>query len=173
MSCHNTPTRVFWEGDASIMVLIYPIGVPLLFFVMLHLQRDKIKRVMLVQKALEDGRVPEYDNTMSKEEIAHTKALYQVVRPNGGNIEDITIENIAHADSMKRRSEDASEKEHKGHASLVEQKTNASDRRANLMHLMSQFKSAQTLKNEEGLAISPLLLAMQQYFEKYEGRMYW
>ena len=30
MSCHNTPTRVFWEWYASIMVLIYPVGVPLL-----------------------------------------------------------------------------------------------------------------------------------------------
>ena len=29
------------------MVLIYPMGVPLLFFVMLYLQRDKIIRVML------------------------------------------------------------------------------------------------------------------------------
>ena len=38
---------------------------------------------------------------------------------------------------------------------------------------MRQLKSAQTLANEEGLVISPLLLAMQQYFEKYEGRMYW
>ena len=49
----------------------------------------------------------------------------------------------------------------------------ASDRRKNLMELMSQFKSAQTLKDDEGLVISPLLLAMQQYFEKYEGCMYW
>ena len=41
------------------------------------------------------------------------------------------------------------------------------------MKLFSQFKSATTLQNTEDLAISPLLLAMQQYFEKYEGRMYW
>ena len=49
----------------------------------------------------------------------------------------------------------------------------ASDRRKNLMELVSQFKSAHTLKDDEGLVISPLLLAMQQYFEKYEGHMYW
>ena len=153
------------------MVLIYPVGVPLLFFVMLHLQRDKIKRVMLVQKALEDRRVPEYDRTMSEEEITHTKALFEVLRVSGENIEDITIKTIAHADSMKLRSE--SKSADTSHSPEVEQNSNVSDWRTNLMHLASQFKSAQTLKNEEGLAISPLLLAMQQYFEKYEGRMYW
>ena len=41
------------------------------------------------------------------------------------------------------------------------------------MQLTSQFESARVLKDEKTLVISPLLLAMQQYFEKYEGRMYW
>ena len=148
------------------MVLIYPVGVPLLFFVMLHLQRDKIIRVMLVQKALEDGRVPEYDDTMSEEEKAHTKALFEVLRENGEKIEDITIKTIAHLDSMKRQNES----EEESHAS---ESVHAPDRRKNWVELMRQLKSAQTLANEEGLVISPLLLAMQQYFEKYEGRMYW
>ena len=143
------------------MVLIYPVGVPLLFFVMLHLQRDKIIRVMLVQKALEDGRVPEYDDTMSEEQKAHTKTLFEVLRANGGTIEDITIKTIAHVDSMQRRSE--------SEASHASESEHASDRRTNLMELMSHF----TLEDDEGLAISPLLLAMQQYFEKYEGCMYW
>ena len=164
LSCHNTPNRVFWEWYASIMLLVYPVGVPTLFFVMLHLQRHKIKRVMLVQKALEDGRKPQYDKTMSKWEVDHTRELYDIVLRDHAK-EDITIENIAHADSMKLRSESKSEAT--GHSPEV------SDRRTNLMNLLSQFKSAQTLQNEEGLAISPLLLAMQQYFEKYEGRMYW
>ena len=146
------------------MVLIYPVGVPLLFFVMLHLQRDKIIRVMLVQKALEDGRVPEYDDTMSEEQKAHTKTLFEVLRANGGTIEDITIKTIAHVDSMQRRSES----EEESHAS---ESGHASDRRKNLIELMSQL--AHTLEDDEGLAISPLLLAMQQYFEKYEGHMYW
>ena len=163
LSCHNTTTRVFWEWYASIMVLIYPVGVPLLFFVMLHLQRDKIKRVMLVQKALEDGRVPEYDNAMSKEEIEHTKALFEALRVTGEKIEDITIRTIAHQDSIQRQKDSVK----------VEPKPNVSDRRKNLMNLMSQFKSAQTLKDDEHLLISPLLFAMQQYFEKYEGRVYW
>ena len=167
LSCHNTSNRVFWEWYASFMVLIYPVGVPLLFFVMLHLQRDKIKRVMLVQKALEDRRVPEYDRTMSEEEITHTKALFEVLRVSGENIEDITIKTIAHADSLRRRGDP--EYDHKRPALP----RNASDRRKNLQRLMSQFKSSTTLQNDEGLTISPLLLAMQQYFEKYEGRMYW
>ena len=145
------------------MVLIYPVGVPLLFFVMLHLQRDKIKRVMLVQKALEDGRVPEYDNAMSKEEIEHTKALFEALRVTGEKIEDITIRTIAHQDSVQRQEDSVK----------LEPKPNVSDRRKNLMNLMGQFKSAQTLKDDEHLVISPLLLAMHQYFEKYEGRMYW
>ena len=164
LSCHNTTNRAFWEWYASVMVLIYPVGVPLLFFVMLHLQRDKIIRVMLVQKALEDGRVPEYDDTMSEEQKAHTKTLFEVLRANGGTIEDITIKTIAHVDSMQRRSES----EEESHAS---ESGHASDRRKNLIELMSQL--AHTLEDDEGLAISPLLLAMQQYFEKYEGRMYW
>jgi hypothetical protein len=167
LSCHNhSSNRYFWEWYASFMVLIYPVGVPVLFFVMLHLQRDKIVRVMLVQKALEDGRVPEYDDTMSEDQKAHTKTLFEVLRANGEKIEDITIKTIAHADSMHRRSES----EEESHAS---ESVHASDRRKNLMELMSQFKSAQTLKDDEGLVISPLLLAMQQYFEKYEGHMYW
>ena len=170
LSCHNTPNRVFWEWYASIMVLVYPVGVPTLFFVMLHLQRHKIKRVMLVQKALEDGRVPQYDKTMSKEEVDHTQELYDIVLRDHEK-EDITIENIAHADSMKLRSE--SKSADTSHSPEVEQNSNVSDWRTNLMHLARQFKSAQTLQNEEGLAISPLLLAMQQYFEKYEGHMYW
>ena len=168
LSCHNHyQNRYFWEWYASFMVLIYPVGVPLLFFVMLHLQRDKIKRVMLVQKALEDRRVPEYDRTMSEEEITHTKALFEVLRVSGENIEDITIKTIAHADSMRRRGEP--DYDHKRPA-LPQ---NAMERRKNLQHLMSQFKSSTTLQNDEGLTISPLLLAMQQYFEKYEGCMYW
>ena len=80
LACHNSERRVFWEWYASVMVLVYPVGIPLLFLVLLHLQRDKIKRVMLVQKALEDGKVPEYDNTMSDEEKAHTKALFTTKR---------------------------------------------------------------------------------------------
>ena len=168
LSCHNHyQNRYFWEWYACFMVLIYPVGVPLLFFVMLHLQREKIIRVMLVQKALEDGMVPEYDKTMSKKEIAHTKALFEVLQASGEKIEDITIKTIAHADSMRRRME--AEGEQKRPALP----RNVSDRRQNLMHLVSQFKSSQTLEDDEGLAISPLLLAMQQYFEKYEGRMYW
>ena len=166
LSCHNTTNRVFWEWYASIMVLVYPVGVPMLFFVMLHLQRDKIKRVMLVQKALEDGRVPEYDETMSPEERAHTKALFARLCETEQKLEDITIRTIAHEDSIQYR-KDASE------SPEPVQNSNVSDRRKNLMRLMGQFKSAQTLNNDEGLAISPLLLAMQQYFEKYEGRMYW
>ena len=167
LSCHNhSSNRYFWEWYASFMVLIYPVGVPVLFFVMLHLQRDKIVRVMLVQKALEDGRVPEYDDTMSDEQKAHTKTLFELLRANGETIEDITIKTIAHADSMHRQSES----EEVSHAS---ESAHASDRRKNLMELMSQFKSAQTLNDDEGLVISPLLLAMQQYFEKYEGHMYW
>ena len=111
------------------MVLIYPVGVPLLFFVMLHLQRDKIVRVMLVQKALEDGRVPEYDNTMSEEEKAHTKALFEVLSANGENIEDITIKEIAHADSNRRRMRIR----RKSHAKRGEKRRIVSDRRKNLM----------------------------------------
>ena len=61
------------------MVLIYPVGVPLLFFVMLHLQRDKIIRVMLVQKALEDRRVPEYDDTMSEKEKAQPELVNPII----------------------------------------------------------------------------------------------
>ena len=98
--------------------------------------------------------------------ICPLKTLFEVLRANGEKIEDITIKTIAHADSMHRRSES----EEESHAS---ESVHASDRRKNLMELMSQFKSAQTLKDDEGLVISPLLLAMQQYFEKYEGRVYW
>ena len=164
LSCHNTTARVFWEWYASAMLLVYPVGVPLLFFVMLHLQRDKIKRVMLVQKALEDGMVLSYDKKMSNEEMQHTRDLYDLVLCDRKK-EEITIENIAHADSLLRREQGSSKEEKNSNGS--------SDRRTNLMKLVSQFKSATTLQNTEDLAISPLLLAMQQYFEKYEGQMYW
>ena len=167
LSCHNhSQNRYFWEWYASLMVLIYPVGVPVLFFVMLYLQREKIIRVMLVQKALEDDGVPEYDDQMSEEEKEHTRALFEELKATGEKLHDITIKTIAEADSNRRRNVPKK-------APASDSSTNVSDRRKNLMQLTSQFESARVLKDEKTLVISPLLLAMQQYFEKYEGRMYW
>ena len=148
------------------MVLIYPMGVPLLFFVMLYLQRDKIIRVMLVQKALEDGGVPEYDDTMSEEEKStqerSSKSCARTARKSKTSRSKRSRRPTAIGAETDRRK-----------SPRVDSSTNASDRRKNLMQLTSQFESARVLKNEKTLVISPLLLAMQQYFEKYEGRMYW
>ena len=166
LSCHNTTSRVFWEWYASFMVLIYPVGVPVLFFVLLHLQREKIKRVMLVQKALEDGKAPEYSDTMSEEEQEHTKALFTILSATGEDLDDITIHTIAHADSVRRRSQEDS---NLGCRSAFQIRTSEPTVRG----LVRQFNSSRTLQDDEGMRISPLLLSMQHYFEKYEGPMYW
>ena len=90
LSCHNTSNRVFWEWYASFMVLIYPVGVPLLFFVILFLHRVKIKRVMLAKKCLvsriEKIQALEYDipkmfpDPKEQRRVkVHTEALLKVL----------------------------------------------------------------------------------------------
>ena len=240
LSCHNTSNRVFWEWYASFMVLIYPVGVPLLFFVILFLHRVKIKRVMLAKKCLvsriekiqaleydipkmfpdpkeqrrvkvhteallkvlehvdeavkaviaeahrqqlaaaadapddasaspsdaasSDGDVCASDDIVSVEEQHRIKTLIELSKSEthelfidvskGETFDDVAIRMIAYADSMFHGSQTSAG----GHK---------------LMKLKSTLQNDPAMIETGPFNISPVLLAMQQYFERYEGRMYW
>ena len=69
--------------------------IPLLFFVLLYLQRDKIKRVMEVKMALEDIDASEADKL--------TDSYY---RAKSDTVAEISIHKVAIRDSLRRRSGD-------------------------------------------------------------------
>ena len=93
LSCHNTSSQGSSGSGTRLMVLVYPVGVPLLFYVVLFSHRDKIKRVMLVVKGLmgrfeetqvKERDIPEMSAAMSQEGKdaleKHMEALFKVVR---------------------------------------------------------------------------------------------
>ena len=114
------------------------------------------------QAILEDGKDLAPDEAFSDDQktciheiidLAHvpTHELF-VDFPKGETFEDIAIRMIAHADSGLLRY---------GSESKVVQRSNF-------------MRSNSTIHNDKGVInISPLLLAMQQYFEKYEGHVFW
>ena len=70
------------------------------------------------------------------------------------HIDDVAIRMIAYADSMFHGSQTSAG----GHK---------------LMKLKSTLQNDAAMIETGQFNISPVLLAMQQYFEKYEGRIYW
>ena len=72
---------------------------------------------------------------------------------------------IAYADSMLHGNE--SDEQHASQSSAAVQKFRK------LMKLKSTLQNDADIIETGRFNISPVLLAMQQYFEKYEGRVYW
>ena len=255
LSCHNTTNRVFWEWYASFMVLIYPVGVPLLFFVILFLHRGKIKRVMLVKKCLvspfEKGQALEYDipkmfpDPKEQRRVkVHTEALLKVLEhvdeavkaaiaeanrqqlaaaadaPDDASAQQLAAAADAPDDASASPSDAASsdgdvcasddilsvEEQHRIKTLIELSKSETHELFIDvakgetfddvairmIAYADSMFHGSQTsagghklmklkstLQNDPAMIetgpfnISPVLLAMQQYFEKYEGRVYW
>ena len=176
--------RRWWEAYSAIMIVVYPIGVPLFILVLLHLQRQKIQRVMWVKKALtvsetkgpergeqalqdiSDETEKEHLTLLFKEfnkEIATIRKDARVRRQqalpresaNQDNEDEVSIERIAHRDSTSpRRSSDAT-----------------FSREARLV--ASQLKSSVTLADPNERGVSKVLLSMSHIFDKFEPETYW
>ena len=176
--------RRWWEAYSAIMIVVYPIGVPLFILVLLHLQRQKIQRVMWVKKALtvsetkgpergeqalqdiSDETEKEHLTLLFKEfnkEIATIRKDARVRRQqalpresaNQDNEDEVSIERIAHRDSTSpRRSSDAT-----------------FSREARLV--ASQLKSSVSLADPNERGVSKVLLAMSHIFDKFEPETYW
>ena len=166
------------------MIVVYPIGVPLFILVLLHLQRQKIQRVMWVKKALtvSETKGPErgeqaLQDISDKAEREHLTLLFkdfnsesakirkdararrQQALPresaNQDNEDEVSIERIAHRDSTSpRRSSDAT-----------------FSREARLV--ASQLKSSVTLADPNERGVSKVLLSMSHIFDKFEPETYW
>ena len=55
LSCATSAVRTWWVSYAWIMFVVYPIGVPLFIFVLLHYNRATIRRIMTIRNAIECG----------------------------------------------------------------------------------------------------------------------
>ena len=135
------------------------VQVPLLIFVLLFLQRTKIKRVMLVKKSLEQELVEtlEKRQSMSAQEHQHLNAIFEELRDQSSN-DAISVETIARMDSLKRHQ-------------AKKRRSSPMFARDGLLK-MRQLPTSRTLTGDER-KISPLLLSMRHIFEKYEADCYW
>ncbi|CAM9924542.1 unnamed protein product, partial [Ectocarpus sp. 4 AP-2014] len=74
LECY-TPEHKLYRGYAGIMILVYPIGIPLLYAWLLFRHRHRI----YPKQALRDGVSPE--RRLVDKKIAHTVLLWQAYRP--------------------------------------------------------------------------------------------
>ena len=159
--------RRWWEAYSAIMMVVYPIGVPLFILVLLYLQRDKIQRVMRVKKALIVIEMHNKDVARGEQELQDIKNqkekdhLTSLVRhfsesTNRDDDEDeISIKDIARRDSNSPA--------HSSNAPVA--------RHTRLQ--ASQLKSSLALANSNEREVSKVLLAMSHIFEKFEPDTYW
>ena len=180
LSCDHegNPLRVWWVMYASFMFFVYPVGVPLLIFVLMFKQRDKIRRVMYAKKCLEMQRFV-VDEHMTREERARSAELFHRLQSSGDD--EATIEDIAQSDTLMRhengpRGDDAaarlptlaSETRSREHAARHPMHMPLSPSRA-----LVQLPSSKMLGADHHYEASRNLFAIQHLFEKYEGDTYW
>ena len=154
--------RRMWEAYSAVMIVVYPIGVPLFILVLLYLQHQKIQRVMRVKKALvvgeiighERGELELYDipDDAEREQVTTLVRHFRAPENREDGEAEISIESIARRDSNSpgRRSNPAFSRE---------------------TRLLRQLKSSRTLTGVR--EVSRVLLAMSHIFEKFEADTYW
>ena len=102
-----SPTRRWFEIYSGLMIVLYPVGVPLLIVVSLALQKVKIKRVMRAKKALVVGELDDLprdfflgdeDEKKQSEELLREEAEKRAEEEQ----EEPSVEDIALRDSTRR-----------------------------------------------------------------------
>ena len=102
-----SPTRRWFEVYSGLMIVLYPVGVPLLILVSLALQKVKIKRVMRAKKALVVGELDDLprdfflgdeDEKKQSEELLREEAEKRAEEEQ----EEPSVEDIALRDSTRR-----------------------------------------------------------------------
>jgi hypothetical protein len=167
VSCESSPIRQWWLAFATVNILIYPVGIPLLIFSLLFVRRNKIKRVMRVKKAIDMGAIPDGDEDP---EHHHTKSIYDEV--SGGELgQEVTIKMIARSDTLERRRRKTAEP----NANQEEHNRTAREQHEfNLGRSVSQRALfAGVVDDDDKLEVSPLLLSMAHLFEKFEADAFW
>ena len=156
--------RRMWEAYSAVMIVVYPIGVPLFILVLLYLQHQKIQRVMRVKKALvvgeiighERGELELYDipDDAEREQVTTLVRHFRAPENREDGEAEISIESIARRDSNSpgRGSNPAFSRE---------------------TRLLRQLKSSRTLTGVDEREVSRVLLAMSHIFEKFEADTYW
>ncbi|CAM9334760.1 unnamed protein product [Discosporangium mesarthrocarpum] len=74
LPCHS-PEHDMYKIYAGFMVLVYPVGIPTLYFLMLYKNRHRV----FPKQALADGVPPA--RRLADKKIAHTRFLWQAYRP--------------------------------------------------------------------------------------------
>ena len=157
--------RRWWEAYSAIMIVVYPIGVPLFILMLLYVQRKKIQRVMRVKKALKVSEImgdargeQELQDISDKDEKAHLTSLvrhFSEPANRDDNEDEVSIEKIAHRDSNSRA------------------RGNNTPFARNSRLAASQLRSSLALAVSNEREVSKVLLAMSHLFEKFEPDTYW
>ena len=119
-------------------------------------QRDKIKRVMRLKKALDHKQTLEDERMTDRDKAQHRRILESL---SSRDEKDITLEDIAHADTAHRHRRPSWRK-------------GLGLARPSLIP-MRQMPSSYDIANSEKREVSPLLLSLQGFYEKYEADTYW
>ena len=97
-------THQMWKLYSGIMIVIYPVGVPLLILVSLVRQQKKIKRVMKAKKFIEVGEIDELPRDYFSDDSE--RELSARLREESQTREDeFSVEEIAHRDSIRRQAQ--------------------------------------------------------------------
>lgn len=181
LTCDSTPVRRLWLTYATAMVLVYPIGIPLFIFMLLFLQRDKIRVIMTVKKALEFEDMKALESAKTGRELRrtgewyletdrksdeHTSAvfreLHEADRMGNQKKSSTPVKEIARRHSMKKY--DA--------AQLSPSQADESPRPKPSMLRAWTSRELRTGDSRD-YEISWLLLSMEHLFNKFEPDAYW
>ena len=158
--------RRWWEAYSAMMIVVYPIGVPLFILMLLYVQRKKIQRVMRVKKALIVSEMlghargeQELQDISDKAEKEHLTSLVRHFSERANREDDdkdeVSIEKIAKRDSNSPA------------------RDNNTPFARNSRLAASQLKSSLALADSNEREVSKVLLAMSHIFEKFEPDTYW